>query len=175
MSKKKVHCKSGDFLKNTPDLTMAVMCRDKKENWRGTREENTERKMAAFTVARSSCGLITGLRTSLRGLAQTKHVAVAASLPQTRVHRDSRWYSVSHLSVKERIDNKRKAALVGGGQKRIEAQHKKVNRAQTHCYFTCLLSVYCGSLSTLMTLSDGWLMQCNAIPCSKAYVSCCCW
>uniref|UniRef100_A0A3P8UX28 Propionyl-CoA carboxylase beta chain, mitochondrial n=1 Tax=Cynoglossus semilaevis TaxID=244447 RepID=A0A3P8UX28_CYNSE len=81
--------------------------------------------MAAFTVARSSCGLITGLRTSLRGLAQTKHVAVAASLPQTRVHRDSRWYSVSHLSVKERIDNKRKAALVGGGQKRIEAQHKK--------------------------------------------------
>uniref|UniRef100_A0A8D0ANK2 Propionyl-CoA carboxylase beta chain, mitochondrial n=1 Tax=Sander lucioperca TaxID=283035 RepID=A0A8D0ANK2_SANLU len=31
----------------------------------------------------------------------------------------------SHLSVKERIDKKRTAALVGGGQKRIDAQHKK--------------------------------------------------
>uniref|UniRef100_A0A8D0AJ08 Propionyl-CoA carboxylase beta chain, mitochondrial n=1 Tax=Sander lucioperca TaxID=283035 RepID=A0A8D0AJ08_SANLU len=39
--------------------------------------------------------------------------------------RDCRWYSVSHLSVKERIDKKRTAALVGGGQKRIDAQHKK--------------------------------------------------
>uniref|UniRef100_A0A667ZEI2 Propionyl-CoA carboxylase beta chain, mitochondrial n=1 Tax=Myripristis murdjan TaxID=586833 RepID=A0A667ZEI2_9TELE len=38
---------------------------------------------------------------------------------------DCRWYSVSHLSVQERIDKKRKAALVGGGQKRIDAQHKR--------------------------------------------------
>ncbi|XP_070776268.1 propionyl-CoA carboxylase beta chain, mitochondrial isoform X2 [Enoplosus armatus] len=39
--------------------------------------------------------------------------------------RDCRWYSVSHLSVKQRIDKKRRAALVGGGQKRIDAQHKR--------------------------------------------------
>uniref|UniRef100_A0A674CFF9 Propionyl-CoA carboxylase beta chain, mitochondrial n=1 Tax=Salmo trutta TaxID=8032 RepID=A0A674CFF9_SALTR len=36
-----------------------------------------------------------------------------------------RWYSVSHLSVQERIDRKRNAALIGGGQKRIDAQHKR--------------------------------------------------
>uniref|UniRef100_A0A4W5R1U4 Propionyl-CoA carboxylase beta chain, mitochondrial n=1 Tax=Hucho hucho TaxID=62062 RepID=A0A4W5R1U4_9TELE len=36
-----------------------------------------------------------------------------------------RCYSVSHLSVQERIDRKRNAALVGGGQKRIDAQHKR--------------------------------------------------
>lgn len=30
------------------------------------------------------------------------------------------------MSVKERIDKKRKAALVGGGQNRIDAQHKRV-------------------------------------------------
>lgn len=57
-----------------------------------------------------------------------KHGAVAASVPQTTSHRDCRWYSVSHLSVKERIEKKRNAALVGGGQKRIDAQHKRVNK-----------------------------------------------
>uniref|UniRef100_A0A669BST0 Propionyl-CoA carboxylase beta chain, mitochondrial n=1 Tax=Oreochromis niloticus TaxID=8128 RepID=A0A669BST0_ORENI len=41
------------------------------------------------------------------------------------LHRSCRWYSVSHLSVKERIDQKRQAALQGGGQQRIEAQHKR--------------------------------------------------
>lgn len=82
--------------------------------------------MAAFSVARSSCGFLSGLRVSFRSLAQVKHGAVAASVPQTSLLRDSRWYSVSHLSVKERIDKKRKAALIGGGQKRIDAQHKRV-------------------------------------------------
>uniref|UniRef100_A0A8C4H9X8 Propionyl-CoA carboxylase beta chain, mitochondrial n=1 Tax=Dicentrarchus labrax TaxID=13489 RepID=A0A8C4H9X8_DICLA len=81
--------------------------------------------MAAFSVARSSCGLINGLRTSFRSLAPVKHGAVAAAVPQTNLRRDCRWYSVSHLSVKERIDKKRTAALVGGGQKRIDAQHKR--------------------------------------------------
>uniref|UniRef100_A0A3B4Z3I2 Propionyl-CoA carboxylase beta chain, mitochondrial n=1 Tax=Stegastes partitus TaxID=144197 RepID=A0A3B4Z3I2_9TELE len=81
--------------------------------------------MAAFSVARSSCGLINGLRVSFRSLAQVKYGAVSASLPQTTVHRDCRWYSVSHLSVRERIEKKRKAALIGGGQKRIDAQHKR--------------------------------------------------
>lgn len=85
--------------------------------------------MAAFTVARSSCGLINGLRISFRGLALVKHGAVAAAVPQTNLLRDCRRYSASHLSVKERIDKKRKAALVGGGQKRIDAQHKRVKSA----------------------------------------------
>lgn len=58
-----------------------------------------------------------------------KHGAVAAAVPQTNLRRDCRWYSVGHLSVKERIDKKRKAALVGGGQKRIDAQHKRVKSA----------------------------------------------
>lgn len=90
--------------------------------------------MAAFTVARSSCGLISGLRTSFRSLAQVKHGAVAATLTQTSLQQNCRWYSISHLSVQERIDKKRKEALLGGGQQRIDAQHKKVmfsNNTQT--------------------------------------------
>ncbi|TKS86894.1 Propionyl-CoA carboxylase beta chain, mitochondrial [Collichthys lucidus] len=83
--------------------------------------------MAAFSVARSSCGLLNGLRlTSFRSLAPVKYGAVAAvAVPQTNLVRDCRRYSVGHLSVKERIDKKRKAALVGGGQHRIDAQHKR--------------------------------------------------
>uniref|UniRef100_A0A3P8SZA5 Propionyl-CoA carboxylase beta chain, mitochondrial n=1 Tax=Amphiprion percula TaxID=161767 RepID=A0A3P8SZA5_AMPPE len=81
--------------------------------------------MAAFSVARSSCGLVNGLRVSFRSLTQVKYGAVSASVAQTNLHRGCRWYSVSHLSVRERIEKKRKAALVGGGQKRIDAQHKR--------------------------------------------------
>ncbi|KAM4624766.1 propionyl-CoA carboxylase beta chain, mitochondrial [Polymixia lowei] len=81
--------------------------------------------MAALTVARSSCGLISGLRTSFRSLAQVKHGAIAAAVPQTSLQHQCRWYAISHLSVQERIDKKRKEALVGGGQSRIDAQHKK--------------------------------------------------
>lgn len=33
------------------------------------------------------------------------------------------------LHVKEKIENKRKQALLGGGQQRIDAQHKKVSFA----------------------------------------------
>lgn len=58
-----------------------------------------------------------------------KHGSIAAAaVPQTSRHRqrDCRWYSISHLTVKQRIDDKRKAALLGGGQQRIDAQHKKV-------------------------------------------------
>ncbi|XP_060938347.1 propionyl-CoA carboxylase beta chain, mitochondrial [Limanda limanda] len=81
--------------------------------------------MAAFTVARSSCGLLTGLRTSLRGF-QVKHVAAATSVQQPRCLRaDRRWYSAGLPSVRERVEQKREAALVGGGQARIDAQHKK--------------------------------------------------
>lgn len=83
-------------------------------------------KMAAFTVARNSCGLIHGLRVSFGSLTLPKHGAIAAAVPQTNLLRQCRRYSVSHMSVKERIDMKRKAALVGGGQNRIDAQHKRV-------------------------------------------------
>lgn len=34
------------------------------------------------------------------------------------------------VSVKERIDNKRHAALLGGGQRRIDAQHKRVSHGR---------------------------------------------
>ncbi|XP_060918814.1 propionyl-CoA carboxylase beta chain, mitochondrial [Labrus mixtus] len=81
--------------------------------------------MAAFSVARSSSGLINGLRTSLRCFVPVKHGAVAAAVPQKKLLRDCRWYSAGHPSVKERIDKKRRAALVGGGQHRIDAQHKR--------------------------------------------------
>lgn len=82
--------------------------------------------MAAFAVARSSCGLIHGLRVSFGSLTLPKHGAIVAAIPQTNLLRQCRRYSVSHMSVKERIDKKRKAALVGGGLNRIDAQHKRV-------------------------------------------------
>ncbi|XP_063353965.1 propionyl-CoA carboxylase beta chain, mitochondrial isoform X1 [Pelmatolapia mariae] len=81
--------------------------------------------MAAISVVRSSCGLINGLKVSLRSVARVKYGAVSVTVPQTSLHRSCRWYSASHLSVKERIDQKREAALQGGGQQRIEAQHKR--------------------------------------------------
>ncbi|XP_030574541.1 propionyl-CoA carboxylase beta chain, mitochondrial [Archocentrus centrarchus] len=81
--------------------------------------------MAAISVARSSCGLINGLKVSLRSVAQVKYGAISATVPQTNLQQGRRWYSVSHLSVKERIEKKREAALQGGGQQRIEAQHKR--------------------------------------------------
>lgn len=82
--------------------------------------------MAAFAVTRGTVGLLHGLRASFRGFAPTKQGNVAAALAPTSLRRDCRWYCVSNLSVKERIDEKRRAALVGGGQKRIDAQHKRV-------------------------------------------------
>ncbi|XP_024123985.1 propionyl-CoA carboxylase beta chain, mitochondrial [Oryzias melastigma] len=81
--------------------------------------------MAAFGVARSRCGLINSFRGSFGVLAQVKYGATPALAPQSHVQRVCRWYSVSHLSVKERIEKKRKAALIGGGQKRVDAQHKR--------------------------------------------------
>uniref|UniRef100_A0A3Q2ZFK6 Propionyl-CoA carboxylase beta chain, mitochondrial n=1 Tax=Hippocampus comes TaxID=109280 RepID=A0A3Q2ZFK6_HIPCM len=73
--------------------------------------------MAAYCVARGSRGFLDGLRLSFRSLAPVKHAAPTLAT--------NRCYSVSHLSVRERIEKKRKAALVGGGQKRIDAQHKR--------------------------------------------------
>lgn len=82
--------------------------------------------MAAFAVTRGTSGLLHGLRASFRGFAQVKHGNVAAAVAPASQRRDCRWYCVSNLSVKERIDKKRRAALVGGGQHRIDAQHKRV-------------------------------------------------
>ncbi|XP_040061924.2 propionyl-CoA carboxylase beta chain, mitochondrial [Ixodes scapularis] len=49
---------------------------------------------------------------------------LAKRLPAFAVSR--RWCSVAHtLRVKQEIEEKRKAALLGGGQKRIDTQHKK--------------------------------------------------
>lgn len=93
--------------------------------------------MAAFCVARGSSGLVNGLKISFRSLTQVKHGAVAAAVPQTNLHFRRRWYSTSNQSVKERIDKKRNAALVGGGQKRIDAQHKKVKLAHITNSFHC--------------------------------------
>ncbi|XP_061896789.1 propionyl-CoA carboxylase beta chain, mitochondrial-like [Entelurus aequoreus] len=71
--------------------------------------------MAAYSVAKGGRGLFSGLRLSFRSLVQVKH----GSLPR------GRGYCVSQLSVKERIEKKRQAALIGGGQTRIDAQHKR--------------------------------------------------
>lgn len=92
--------------------------------------------MAAFAVARSSCGLLSGLKASFKTFGQVKHGVASAAGAQSQLQR---WYSVSHLSVQERIDRKRNAALIGGGQKRIDAQHKRVNNL---CIRKCL-SVWC--------------------------------
>ncbi|XP_006637759.1 propionyl-CoA carboxylase beta chain, mitochondrial [Lepisosteus oculatus] len=79
--------------------------------------------MAAFTVARSSCRLLHGLRSAFKSHVRINGAAAVSA--RSDVQLLPRWYSVSHLSVQERIDKKRKAALVGGGQKRIDAQHKR--------------------------------------------------
>lgn len=41
------------------------------------------------------------------------------------------------VSINERIEDKRRAALLGGGQRRIDAQHKKVNPEGTLAFATC--------------------------------------
>jgi hypothetical protein len=44
------------------------------------------------------------------------------------VYQQSRWISsasINTLKVKAEVKRKREAALLGGGQKRIDAQHKK--------------------------------------------------
>lgn len=83
-------------------------------------------KMAAFGVARLHCRLINNFKVSFRSSAEAKYGAPSVCSMQRDLLQHCRWYSVSHLSVKERIEKKRKAALVGGGQQRIDAQHKKV-------------------------------------------------
>ncbi|XP_041126104.1 propionyl-CoA carboxylase beta chain, mitochondrial-like isoform X1 [Polyodon spathula] len=79
--------------------------------------------MAALTSVRSCSRLITGFNAGYRSLIRGSGLPGASARP--RLQLQPRWYAVSYFSVQERIENKRKAALVGGGQKRIEAQHKR--------------------------------------------------
>lgn len=116
-------------------------------------------KMAAFGVARSGCGLIRGLRVSFGGLTLPKHGAIAAAAPQASLLHRCRRYSISHMTVKERIDMKRKAALVGGGQNRIDAQHKKVITAarqkSVHLLFRILLKLCSLQMGCIQPLARG--------------------
>lgn len=76
---------------------------------------------------RSSLGLLHGLKCSFKSVGQIPYGAAAGAVTQPKVLQNARCYSVSHLSVHERIEKKRKAALTGGGQLRIAAQHKRVS------------------------------------------------
>uniref|UniRef100_A0A673MDL9 Propionyl-CoA carboxylase beta chain, mitochondrial n=1 Tax=Sinocyclocheilus rhinocerous TaxID=307959 RepID=A0A673MDL9_9TELE len=78
--------------------------------------------MATYTLMRSSLGILHGLKCSFKSVGQIPYAGV---LTQSKVLQNARCYSVSHLSVQERIEKKRKAALTGGGQLRIAAQHKR--------------------------------------------------
>uniref|UniRef100_A0A9J7XJL0 Propionyl-CoA carboxylase beta chain, mitochondrial n=2 Tax=Cyprinus carpio TaxID=7962 RepID=A0A9J7XJL0_CYPCA len=78
--------------------------------------------MATYTLMRSSLGLLHGLKCSFKSVGQ---IPYAGALTRSKVLQNARCYSVSHLSVQERIEQKRKAALTGGGQLRIAAQHKR--------------------------------------------------
>lgn len=85
---------------------------------------------------RSSLGLLHGLKCSFKSVGQIPYGAVAGAITQSKVLQNARCYSVGHLSVQERIEKKRNAALIGGGQLRIAAQHKRVsyeNLLQNEC------------------------------------------
>ncbi|KAI2667564.1 Propionyl-CoA carboxylase beta chain, mitochondrial [Labeo rohita] len=81
--------------------------------------------MATYTLMRSSLGLLNSLKCSFKSVGQIPYGAAAGAITQSKVLQNARCYSVSHLSVQERIEKKRKAALSGGGQMRIAAQHKR--------------------------------------------------
>ncbi|TRY58959.1 hypothetical protein DNTS_033928 [Danionella cerebrum] len=77
--------------------------------------------MATYTLMRGTVGLLNGLKCSFKNVGQIPYGAVA----QSKLLRGARCYSSSHLSVQERIEKKRAAALAGGGLQRITAQHKR--------------------------------------------------
>uniref|UniRef100_A0A671T255 Propionyl-CoA carboxylase beta chain, mitochondrial n=1 Tax=Sinocyclocheilus anshuiensis TaxID=1608454 RepID=A0A671T255_9TELE len=74
---------------------------------------------------RSSLGLLHGLKCSFKSVGQIPYGAATGAITQAKGLQNARCYSVNHLSVQERIEKKRKAALTGGGQLRIAAQHKR--------------------------------------------------
>ncbi|KAL4635880.1 propionyl-CoA carboxylase beta chain, mitochondrial isoform X1 [Arapaima gigas] len=75
--------------------------------------------MATFKVARGSRRLLNGFQSFFN---HPGKVTCGAAVAVTKLLRS---YCISHLSVQERIERKRQAALVGGGQQRIEAQHRR--------------------------------------------------
>jgi len=59
-----------------------------------------------------------------------------------------RWQTTAHsLIVRQRIQDKKKQALLGGGEKRIEAQHRKVATA----YWLLLLLLLLLLVTVLVT------------------------
>uniref|UniRef100_A0A8C1RPG6 Propionyl-CoA carboxylase beta chain, mitochondrial n=2 Tax=Cyprinus carpio TaxID=7962 RepID=A0A8C1RPG6_CYPCA len=74
---------------------------------------------------RSSLGLLHGLKCSFKSVGQIPYGAAAGAVTQVKGLQNARGYSVNHPSVQERIEKKRQAALTGGGQLRIAAQHKR--------------------------------------------------
>ncbi|XP_062902104.1 propionyl-CoA carboxylase beta chain, mitochondrial isoform X1 [Mobula hypostoma] len=54
---------------------------------------------------------------------RTYTLPVSSMVGTAKEHR--RWYSVSNLTVQERIERKSQRAMLGGGQHRIDAQHKR--------------------------------------------------
>jgi len=88
--------------------------------------------MATYTLIRSSLGLLHRLKCSFKSVGQIPYGAVAGAFVQSKVLQNARCYSVSHMSVQERIEKKRNAALIGGGQLRIAAQHKRVSYEKFH-------------------------------------------
>ncbi|XP_041035453.1 propionyl-CoA carboxylase beta chain, mitochondrial isoform X2 [Carcharodon carcharias] len=58
------------------------------------------------------------------GLRVRKNVSPAVAAIRITEER-KQWYSVSHLTVQERIEKKSQRAMLGGGQHRIDAQHKR--------------------------------------------------
>ncbi|NP_001279608.1 propionyl-CoA carboxylase beta chain, mitochondrial [Callorhinchus milii] len=75
--------------------------------------------MATLAAARSVCRLWSGALRSAKHLPPLPEVSRAAAAERRQ------WYSVSNLSVHERIERKRQRAILGGGQHRIDAQHKR--------------------------------------------------
>ncbi|XP_078419737.1 propionyl-CoA carboxylase beta chain, mitochondrial isoform X2 [Cetorhinus maximus] len=80
--------------------------------------ENPVRIMATGLTVLCRSRLLAG------GLRVRKNVSPAVAairITEERRH----WYSVSHLTVQERIEKKSQRAMLGGGQHRIDAQHKR--------------------------------------------------
>ncbi|GAA6068892.1 propionyl-CoA carboxylase beta chain, mitochondrial isoform X1, partial [Tachysurus ichikawai] len=77
--------------------------------------------MAAYTVMRSG-GFLNALR-ALNTFARVPQTCAALSGGKFLLN--TQWRSSGHLSVQDRIESKRRAALQGGGPNRTEGQHNR--------------------------------------------------
>ncbi|TTH99999.1 Propionyl-CoA carboxylase beta chain, mitochondrial [Bagarius yarrelli] len=87
--------------------------------------------MAAFTLIRSSGGILNAVKTSLKTFCNSPQSRSAFS--GCKLIHTSRGRTSGQLSVQERIESKRRAALQGGGPSRIEAQHKRISLIMGPC------------------------------------------